>query len=115
MEAPSSNLLTLDCGGAPSRLCSALVEVLSDTWPTHEIQVSACPGSGPHLRLEMARIAADGLTGRLILKEPGGTEQATPFLERTVLDHPGGLPDNTWAEFARTLLRIGYSKEEIRE
>ena len=115
MEVPSSNLLTLDCEDAPSRLCSALVEALSASRPSHEIRVSANPGPGPDLRLEMSRIAVDGLIGRLILKEPGGTEQATPFLEVAVMDRPGGLPDSTWAKFARTLLRMGYSKEEIRE
>ena len=115
MEAPYSKLLTLDCDGAPSRLCSALVEALSAARPYHEIQVSPCPGPGPHVRLEMSRIAADGLTGRLILEEPGGTEQTTPFLEVRVMDHPGGLPDSTWADFARTLLEIGYSREEKRE
>ena len=112
MAATLSSPLTLDCGDAPNRLCSALVEALAAARPDYEIQMSKCPGPGPHMRLDMSRIAANGLTGRLVLREPGGAVQVTPFLSVRVMDHPRGLPESVWADFARGLLRIGYSKEE---
>ena len=115
MGSPPSSVLTLDCAGAPGRLCGALAEALSAAHPEQEIMLSGRPGSGPHLRLQMSLVAPDALVGRLVREEPGGRVRATPVLEVRVMDRPGGLPGSVWAEFARVLLEIGYSEEEEEE
>ena len=96
---------TLDCGDAPARLCLAFVEALSAGGARRGVRLAAAPGRGPHMRIEIARVSENGMGGRLVRRAPGGAETATPTIDIVVMDHPGGLPESAYRDFAETLLR----------
>lgn len=96
---------TLDCGNAPAPLCAAFMEALSAGGARRGVRLADTPGRGPHMRVEISHVGEIGMGGRLVRQAPGGAEKATPIIEIVVMDHPGGLPDSAYRDFAEALLR----------